>query len=52
MAGCTLPFLMDFVGTDENFEERPDEIFMMRVKKENFLALAKVTHSLHTLNKI
>jgi hypothetical protein len=33
---------MDFVATDENVEERPDEIFMMRVKKENFLVLAKV----------
>ncbi|XP_052234805.1 uncharacterized protein LOC127847147 [Dreissena polymorpha] len=42
LEGCALPFLMDFVGTDENFEERPDEIFMMRVKRENFLVLAQV----------
>lgn len=42
LEGCSLPFLMDFVGTDANFDEKPDEIFMMRVKKENFLVLAKV----------
>ena len=40
--GCALPFLMDFVGTDTTFDERGDEIFIMRVKENNFDILAKV----------
>ena len=33
---------MDFVGTDATFDERGDEIFIMRVKPNNFEILAKV----------
>ena len=40
-----MPFLTDFVGTDATFDERWDEIFIMRVKPNNFDVLAKVfTH--------
>ena len=33
---------MDFVGTDATFDERGDEIFIMRVKPKHFDILAKV----------
>ena len=40
-----MPFLTDFVGTDATFDERWDEIFIMRVKPNDFDVLAKVfTH--------
>ncbi|KAL4217513.1 hypothetical protein ACF0H5_023962 [Mactra antiquata] len=42
LEGCSLSLLLDFVGTDDNFEGRKDEIFMMRVRPENFAILAKV----------
>ncbi|WAR10173.1 EHMT2-like protein [Mya arenaria] len=37
LEGCAMPFLMDFVGTDGGLEERPEEIFMMRVFVHNII---------------